>query len=176
MEPEPMNTRALAHLHSSNMPYREKSMIARWMNEARLGGRSALARAGTHGIAGVRVVRQYGESGIIGAGLGALNAHLPNGLDHQIGGRNVPLDGVGAFLSAGVAVGLAMTEPEIAASARNIGAVMFGICAFRKTNDYMAGMSSATGTNAKPKMAGEFGADAHMGAEDPILAATRNLR
>ena len=125
-----------------------------------------------HVHAGAHLVRQSGESLIVGGLLGVAHSKLQNGLDVSVanGKAVVPIDAAGAALAAVASIATAGEGAEgMATDLRNAAASGFTVFAFRKTVDFM-NKKKAAGGGAPATHAGEgdFG-------EDPIIAAAKRL-
>ncbi len=139
------------YIASSNIPGYAKGAFTRWLAASGdLMPAAAVPGAMSHAVAGIHVVRQYGEAGITGAVLAALAVHLPTGLD--LGGK-APID-LGVSL-AGAVLAVAMPREDGATSARNIGAAAASIYAFRQTGKFLATKTKAAGK----KVGGTFAGD-----------------
>lgn len=141
-----------------------KSVVRRMMDSI-VGGGTKHAAMASHGV---HAVRQYGESVLVGAALGAINAEFAEGLDPH----GVPIDlcvaGLGAVGSLALASGhVSPSGEELAADARNMGAAGATIYAFRKVDRLLRTKRGA--------ISGEFSGEYNDGEEDPIITAARNL-
>lgn len=156
-----MSDSTLASISSSNMSAPQKSALRSAFDRAMGGGR--LAKAKRHAIETAHTVRGAAEVGLISAGLGAVNASLPNGLDYivkpaQAAGTvpqadgtlspakeaiTVPIDGIVALAGLGGSILLAGESDGISGSGvssdcRNVGLAALSVLAFRKTHDAVA--------------------------------------
>ncbi len=173
-------------IQHSNLPNNTKSMLRTWLERSTgrdltPGTAAEMATSAVYELG--RNIRQSGEGGLMGFGLGALHAKLKTGLDV----KGVPVDGVvgagGSLLSV---IASAMGAGEIAPELRNLGATGFTVLGFRKGYDVVAeiqlrngGVVGGTfGPSQKAKVHGEFGdmgtEDSDIG-EDPIAVAARAL-
>jgi len=155
--------------NTSNLSAPEKSALMKAYEN--ITGRAAPAnlahRVKAHGWAGLNAVRQGGESAVTGALLGLAHTELKGGLDYNVKGHIVPLDGV--LAAAAMAASVMFATEDGAVDARNIGASAVSILSFRKTVEFR---QKAKGG----KVAGEIeDYDPSMGHEDPIIAAARAL-
>jgi hypothetical protein len=146
-----------------------------------------------HVSAGAAILREVGEGALVGGALGAAHAMLPLGLD--LDGK-VPLDGV--LAGVGILGGVGMAHEEYGQDLRNIGASAATVFSFRKVYAFAAAKKMANTALApekripgdrlqeqnvalkasqkgQAKVAGEFGFGADVGAEDPIVVASRSL-
>ena len=82
----------MSAVESSNIPASKKSFIRRYYESAMSHGGRGMERAKRTLIGGAQVLRQGGESAVVGAGLGALDVELPTGLDAHVGGVSIPID------------------------------------------------------------------------------------
>lgn len=161
------------------------SGIRTWWNSVSGSGR--LERAHKHVQSGGHVLRAGGESLIVGAGLGAIDAKLKGGLDQPLGKdgkHHVPIDaalGVGAAI-----VAVAMAHEEVGTEFRNISATALSIFGYRKGKEFVSeklkskeggGKASATleAGAASASLTAKTGAASAHGEEDPIIAAARAL-
>jgi len=157
-------------LHS-NIPKEEKSQLRKWF-EGSLGSAITSVRPRGQVKSTLSTFRQYSESLLTGAILGAINVESKNGLD--VGG--VPIDGAAATI-----LGLASAfagDSELAPDARNIGSTCAGVYSFRSTTELLAEKRLAKGkslpvhlTYSATKVAG----DVNVGA-DPIVQAAQALK
>jgi hypothetical protein len=162
------NLLSFRSLARSNVPVHHKeTLFSKFLGS---GGHAhaAMRRVGDHGVAAVSVIRQYGEAGITGLALAAIEVHAKNGLDYD---GKFPIDFGAALILGGIAV--ANPGEDFATSARNIGAIAGGIYAFREGGKFLAtkkktsASGSAAGTAAgdddaewsRPSMTGEAGVD-----------------
>lgn len=115
---------------------------------------------------GALSVRQVGEGALTGAALGLAHAELKDGLDFH----KIPIDGVVGLL--GIVAAVVQSDEPYAHDLRNIGTAGATVFAFRKTYDLMAAKKAESSKLTA-------GAGAHgeydLGAEDPVIAAARNL-
>jgi hypothetical protein len=168
-------------LYSSNMQAPQKSTIARYLDKLTGHGRELQERASDRFGLGhvnhtVDTVRQYGESGVTGALLGAAHAELKTGLDI----KGVPVD-LGVALAAAVG-GVVMVGQPAATDLKNIGASALTVFGFRKTYDFLAEQKMKAGGTPggqfgpaqKSAIHGESFGDEEDG-EDPIVAMARQL-
>lgn len=162
---------SIAH---SNMSTAKKSM-ARKLYEKALG--VAPQKAIAHASATLSAMRQGGESLITGGALGALHAHLPEGLDY----KKVPIDG--AVAAVGLLGSIVAVHDESHRDARNVGSAAAAVFAFRKAHDFVVEKKIASGTaTAKPaggstsKVAGEYDGDDGDFGSDPIVACARRMK
>jgi hypothetical protein len=138
------NLAVLGAVESSNIPARQKSLIRRYYDKAMGSGSSSLARAKRHVIGGAQVIRQGGESALVGAALGALAVELPTGLDVHVGSSPaIPVDAVVAAVGLGASVLLA--HENVSDDLRNAGAAAATVFAYRKSHDYFAAKAVAKG-------------------------------
>lgn len=180
----------------SNIPAHEKSAIKRWYE--RLTGKSvtALGHAKAHVVQSGHVLRQYGESLVVGGLLGALHAELPNGLDIEVGGKKAPIDGM--LAAAGAVASIAFPHSPLSCEAANAGASGATIWAFRMINEHQAKKKLAAKPATAPAAApvttvagdrydansserhGEFPGTAtphqYDFGVDPIVVAARRIR
>ena len=156
---------ALDAIESSNIPAREKSLIRRYWDNARGGGSRGLARVGRHLRGGAQVLRQGGESAIVGAALGALHVELPTGLDAHVGSSPpIPVDAVVAV--AGLGGAILMAHDAYSDDMRNAGAAAATVFAFRKTHDFLAARAASKGITP-----GSVVAASSTGSSGPALAS-----
>jgi hypothetical protein len=149
-----MSTDLVHSIASSNLPtHHKRSIIGDWMGRARSGGAGLARRVGTHGMASVHVVRDFGEGAMTGAALAAVHATV--GLDVEIPGtkHKVPADLGVALLGAGIAIGMPLQDG--ARDARTIGAQAGAIFSFRKVYDFVAAKRKAAG-HTVPAFSGDY--------------------
>ena len=176
----------LEAVRESNIPVSQKRNLIRfYADKLHHGGGSVLARAKHHVMGGAHVLRQGGESAIVGGALAGLAVHLPTGLDAQVGstGKTVPVDAVVA--AAGLAGAVFWAHEPMADDLRNAGSAALAIFSYRKTHDFLAARlaakgqvpgsavsAQASGASAAPVAAanGDYGF-----GEDPIVAIARRL-
>lgn len=148
--------------------------VSSWLSKVSGNPQHTMMVNKAHGIQAGESIAQVGEGALVGALLGAANVELTNGLDFH----SVPLDlAVGA---AGIVGALLMANESVARDLRNAGAAGLTVYAFRKTQELLASAKAKKGLPVKTKIAGEFGADNDIGADDmgvdPIIAAAQALR
>lgn len=175
-----------------------KSPLQHWYDEmnSRQSDKVALVKA--RAIQAGQVIRGDGEGGIVGAIMGTLHHHLPNGLD--LGGK-YPIDGIGALLTGAAAIASAGEEGSV--DIANASIACTAIFTFRKSYDMwveskLKKLKAAQGATAAPglktigKGSASFGADpparseaggvkwgffSGMGnTEDPVVRASRNMK
>ncbi len=117
---------------------RDRSGIERAFDRLRNSG----DQAEFHAIEAVKGVRQVGESGTVGAILGALHASLKTGLDVSVPGmgaaaQKAPLDGIGMALGFLGGVFLAAEPHGAGKTLMNASAACASIFMFRQTNDLL---------------------------------------
>jgi len=163
---------------SSNMPYREKSIVRRMFDKMSEVGGGYGAHPRDMMDHSINAVRQSGEAVITGAALAAIHIERDGGLEF----RKVPLD----LAIAVTAIAASVVMPrETTRDAANIGGTALGIYTFRKTADMLAAKKLARGGTpggSKPgsKVHGDYedadcdDSDSDVG-EDPIDVAARNL-
>jgi hypothetical protein len=105
-------------------------------------------KAEFHAVVAAQGVRQVGESGVIGALLGAIHAKSKTGLDMKLSAPvgtltapSVPLDG--AVMAAGFIAGVFLAdEPSgVGKTAMNAAAASAAVFTFRQTNDLFTKMA-----------------------------------
>ena len=169
----------MSAVESSNIPASKKSFIRRYYESAMSHGGRGMERAKRTLIGGAQVLRQGGESAVVGAGLGALDVELPPGLDAHVGGVSIPIDAVVA--AAGLGGSVLLAHEAVSDDLRNAGASALSVFSFRQTRKYLgnraiakgvtpgyAVQAASAGTPAAAGVHGDFG-------EDPIVALARNL-
>lgn len=165
--------RSLAH----DTPSRRKGAVHRWLDDNLPDGMrrplSHLSRSVHKGHLQEtgRAIRGSGEALTTGAVLGYFHATM--GLDLNVFGFKVPIDGLLGLVSTGSAVFLSKGDDGdgLSQDFRNIGQNAIAISTFRLMNSIVSERRIAKGgvANKLPgSVAGEFG-------EDPIIAAARNL-
>lgn len=142
-----------------------KSTVRRWLEKV-TGTEHSIARLGAHATETGHTLMQYGESVLVGGAMGAIQASRPEGLDY----KKVPIDG--AVAAIGAIAGVA-TANEASVGLRNAGAAAAAIFTFRKTDAFIKAKKTAGSATAHGE--GDMGSDGDIGAEDPIIAAARNL-
>lgn len=143
----------------------EKSDVSgarKWLDTLKVSDKAKVT-ALIHAKEGAAVLRQGGESIVVGGVLGAIAGNRAAGLD--VG--KVPIDGVVAL--AGLVGGVALAGTDFAAEARNAGATAAGVLAYRKTAEYFKAKKGGA-TSAAAKVHGE-----DFGAEDDIAKAAADL-
>lgn len=155
-----------------------KSSIRRWY-ESIVPGSAHMQRAKHHLTVAGEAVRGGGEGLVVGAVLGAAHASLPTGLDIKLPigeGRSAHLP-ADAVLAALALVGSAAMAPNeaVGTDLRNTGIAAAGIFAFRKTADFVALKNAQSGRTTYSSLAAHGDDESYMGAEDPVVAAARNL-
>jgi hypothetical protein len=145
-------------IHASNLAHHEKSALGRALERMRSHGRSALARASSGAMATEAgdIARQYGETALAGAALGAAHVMLPTGLDVSVGKTTkvkIPLDLAGAVVVGAVAA--TMGGEEGAEDVKTLGSGMAAVFGFRKTYDFLAAKRKKDGKKVGGSFAGE---------------------
>ncbi len=128
-----------------------------------------------HVAEGAKSIRAGGEAGFVGALLGAAHASLPQGLDVEFQGHQIPADGAVALLGLGAAVAMGQGSDH-SSDVRNAGAAAMAIFAFRKSAAYVHERRAMAGlqvNNSLPS-ATHHGESAMIG-EDPIVRAARRM-
>ncbi len=140
-----------------------KSGIRRLYESMQTHHGATMSRAKAHAVETAHSFRQGGESLVVGAILGGIQAEnfARGGLDV----RKVPVDAVVGV--AGVAAAVYMAQDSVAPDLRNAGCAALAVFAFRKTAELVAKQKARKGVAA----AGEY---SDMG-EDPIIRAARGL-
>jgi hypothetical protein len=150
---------------SSNMSRPAKSAIRRWYES--MGG----AGIKRHVTETAQVVRQGGESAIMGGALGLIEAEHGS-LDIKVGQHELPVDGAAAAVGLIGSVVMANDATGLSADMRNLGAGALAILSYRKAKEWRlrhkgqhTGLLSSGG--------------AHHGdvidMNDPVLAAAARL-
>lgn len=135
-------------------------------------GARSTGLAKKHVDAAGHAIRQYAESGLTGAVLGAISAEGVTGLDV----KGVPVDGVAAAAGFLGSMALANHEDGLGHDARNVGAAAFTVLTFRKTEALMHEKKQAALHGDDPNYAHD-GDRVSLGRDhDPILAAAAALR
>lgn len=128
-----------------------------------------------HVAESAKSIRAGGEAGFVGALLGAAHASMPQGLDVEIQGQQVPADGIVAV--AGL-VGAAVLGQgsEYSSDVRNAGAAAMAILAFRKSASYVHERRALAGLQVNNSLpaATHHGESAAIG-EDSIVRAARRM-
>lgn len=128
---------------SSNMAPHVKSKVSSWIEKASGATRLALGTREQHGM---HAVRQYGEALLTGAALGIISAEGKTGLDVNIKGHDVPIDGGIAVLGflGKIALGAGfMSGEDLASDLGNIGSTSGGIMTFRKLESFLRAKRAA---------------------------------
>jgi len=115
-------------------------------------------------------IRQYAESLLTGAVLGAVQAEGVTGLDV----KGAPLDGILAGAGFVGSIMLADDENGLGHDARNVGASALSIFTFRKTEALLhekKKLATMAGEGGEGDEKVDLGAD----EDDPIVAAARQL-
>src|ERR1700690_3090117 len=128
-------------ISQSNMSRPAKSAIRRWYES--MGGGAGLKR---HGTETAQAVRQGGESGLMGAALGLIEAERGS-LDIEVGRYNVPVDGVAAAVGLLGSVMMANEATGLSADLRNLGSSALSVLAYRKAGG--SGWGGSHGPQAK---------------------------
>jgi hypothetical protein len=172
-------------VEGSNIPSRQKSLIRRYYENALGHGGRGLGRVKAHAMGAAHVLRQGGESVVVGAALGALHVELPTGLDVHIGSSPaIPADAVLGVV--GLAGAVLLAHEEVSSDLRNAGSAAATVFAFRKTHDFLAARAASKGVTpgsvvAATSSASTAGATAATAAahgdfgEDPITQLARSL-
>ena len=149
---------------SSNMSRPAKSAIRRWYES--MGG----AGIKRHVTETAQVVRQGGESAIMGAALGIIEAEHGS-LDIKIGQHELPVDGAAAALGLIGSVVMANDPTGLSADMRNLGAGALAVLSYRKSKEWRL--------RHKGQHTGLLPAGVHHGEiidmNDPVLAAAARL-
>jgi hypothetical protein len=150
---------------SSNMSRPAKSAIRRWYES--MGG----AGIKRHVTETAQVVRQGGESAIMGAALGLIEAEHGS-LDVKLGQHEVPIDGAAAVGGLLGSVIMANDATGLSADMRNLGSASLAILSYRKAKEWRL--------RHKGQHTGLLGTGAaHHGEvidmSDPVLAAAARL-
>lgn len=164
-----MSQAMIADVQASNLPAKEKSAITSLIARVRGGTASlsgAAARAKMHMAAGGQALRQGGEAGVVGGLLGVL--HAEKGLDMNVKGHSVPVDGVVAAVA--LAGSVALAHEEFGPDLRNAGSAALSILAFRKGAELWAKKRG----KAVPSLSAH-GEDVEFGFDDPIAAIANGL-
>ncbi len=137
----------------------EKGALMRFYSKLKGGSGQALSRAKVHVTEGGAAIRQGGESAVIGALLGAVEAQYGS-LDY----KKVPIDG--ALAAVGLLGAVALAHEPVAVDLRNAGSGALAVFAYRQTSRYI-----------KAKKVGMHGDldESDWGAEDPIMEAAKHL-
>ena len=154
----------LDHVAQSNLPAEKKTSIRRFF-EKMTGGVLSTSNAVGHVSAAGSAVREGGESLLIGAGLGLLDAE--KGLDYTIGNNKVPIDGVLAAAGLLGSIALANHPLGIAPDLRHAGSLSLAILTFRKTKEWRE--------NSKKPIPGAHGEGQTGFGDDPILRIANEL-
>jgi len=147
---------SVTDIERSNLP---KSAIRKWYE--RMGGFGGVKR---HVSEGAQVIRQGGESGLMGAALGLFEAEHGS-LDIKILNHSTPVDGIAAMVGLGASVVMANDATGISTDMRNMGAAALSILSYRKAKEWR---ERGKGLKSLPKAAhhGELPAEI---VDDPIL-------
>lgn len=126
-------------LAKSGMPSETKTAIRRWYDRAVASGREQdpMAIAKLHARAAGQVVRQGGESVLVGGIIGAIHSQMGT-LDV----KKVPVDAVAGVL--GMAASVVLINDEFAVDLRNAGATATGIYSYRKVKEFMDAKKKST--------------------------------
>jgi hypothetical protein len=148
------------------------SPIVKWFENMKARGHNTFHNHRDSIVHGADVMRQGGESLVVGGVLGAIAHSRPLDLNVKLSATNtisVPLDGA----AGAVAIGLSMlpTFKEVRTDLKNAGSAALAVSSFRKVQALMNAKA------AKSTHHGELGmgAGAQWGAEDPLIAAARAL-
>lgn len=155
---------------SSNLPAREKSHLRRWF-ENTTGLNLSPAKMGGQVKGGLTTFRQYSEAGLAGGLLGLIHAEAKGGLD----AHGVPLDGMAAAI---LGIGSVWAgDHELSPDARNIGSHCFAVFSFRKTEELLVQKKLSKGQAVPSHLipGTKIHGESEVGAEDPIVAVSRNL-
>jgi hypothetical protein len=159
-------------ISQSNMSRPAKSAIRRWYES--VGGAGGLKR---HVTETAQAVRQGGESGLMGAALGLLEAERGS-LDMKVGQYEVPLDGVAAAVGLVGSVMMANEATGLSADLRNLGSSALSVLAYRKAGDWRRkakGLAPHRLPGALPAHHGDLNGNI-VDMNDPVLAAAQSLR
>jgi hypothetical protein len=159
-----MSTEVVLHDQGIHLPRASasKSVFRKYADIVSAGHATGLVRSaessfGTdHVSAFFDVVERWGVGGVTGAGL-AFTGKMMGGLDQG----NIPLDATSG-LGLGV-LGVLGARSKIGSVARAMGGSAMTVFAFRKTEEWLG-----------ERKASHHG-DSDMGAEDPVIAAAREL-
>lgn len=148
-------TTALARFNGSSVhnPSPDKSPIQKWI--AKLTGASGSGSATMHHVA--HGTRQYGEAGVTGFALAAVDTYRPQLSDKVQAGVAI----------AGAVGSVWKATEDYATDLRNVGSDAFAILLYRKSKELLEKKRAQASTT---KVAGEFGDE-----EDPVIVASRSL-
>ena len=143
------------------------SAITKWFEKMKGGGSNLYHDHKAHIEKAAGVVRQGGESIVVGGLLGALATQ--RSLDYTVklsptNTINVPIDGAVGALA--LAASMVPSLKEVHQDLKNAGSAALAVAAFRKTQTLMH-TKAAT-------VHGELG-EGSWGSEDPLIAVARGL-
>lgn len=152
----------------SDVVVAHKSTVRRWIEKIADATGQEITRSHAKELA--MTVRQVGEGGVVGVIAGVVDSELKDGLDV----RGIPADLVSTVLGAGGAMYFA--KEEFAHDLRNLGSHSFAIFTFRKTKELMGRKDAPkVGIDDEASSSEAEGSADDVGAEDPIVAAAREL-
>jgi hypothetical protein len=150
------------------------SPIVKWFENMKARGHTTFHAHRDSIVHGADVMRQGGESLVVGGVLGAIAHSRPLDMNVKLSATNtisVPLDGA----AGAVALGLSMlpTFKDVRTDLKNAGSAALSVASFRKVQALMNAKAAKTGATHHGELG--MGAGAQWGAEDPLIAAARKL-
>jgi chorismate synthase len=147
------------------------SPIVKWFENMKTRGHQSFHSHRDSIVHGADVMRQGGESVVVGGVLGAIAHGRPLDMNVKLSATNtisVPLDG--AVGLAAIGASMLPTFKEIRTDLKNAGSAALAVASYRKVQALMNAKA------AKTTHHGELGmGSAQWGAEDPLIAAARAL-
>ena len=149
------------------------SPIVKWFETMKASGHRSFGHHREAIVHGADVMRQGGESLVVGGVLGAIAHNRSLDMNVKLSATNtlsVPLDGAAGM----VAIGLSMVPSfkEVKTDLKNAGSAALAVASFRKVQALMNAKAAKGGATHH----GELGmGSAQWGAEDPLIAAARAL-